>query len=54
MTRLRSMPARAGDLLLMQGPPERDSGFVADNGCVPLAERELRIPSPRKALDRPA
>jgi di/tricarboxylate transporter len=49
MVRLRSMMLRPGDLLLMQGPPEAIAEFVADNGCVPLAERELRIPSPRKA-----
>ena len=49
MVRLRSIPFRPGDLLLMQGPPEVISEFAADHGCVPLAERELRIPSARKA-----
>ncbi len=47
--RLRSMAIRSGDLLLMQGPPEAISEFAADNGCVPLAERALRIPDRRKA-----
>ncbi|HEX5737748.1 MAG TPA: SLC13 family permease, partial [Hydrogenophaga sp.] len=49
MGRLREWPFRVGDLLLMQGPPEAIGAFAADKGCVPLAERELHIPSPRKA-----
>ncbi|MCG5494239.1 SLC13 family permease [Ectothiorhodospira variabilis] len=48
MKRLRSMAFQSGDLLLMQGPPESISEFASDNGCVPLAERELRIPNKRK------
>lgn len=28
----------------MQGPPESIMEFASDNGCVPLAHRELRIP----------
>ncbi|MCK8516339.1 SLC13 family permease [Methylonatrum kenyense] len=48
MKRLRSMALRSGDLLLMQGPPESISEFAADNGCVPLAQREFRIPDKRK------
>ncbi len=47
--RLRLLPIKPGDLLLMQGPPDAISEFSADNGCVPLAERELRIPNQRKA-----
>jgi di/tricarboxylate transporter len=49
--RLRSVALQSGDLLLMQGPPEAISEFAADNGCVPLAERELRIPNRRKAWE---
>ena len=49
ITRLRSLAFRPGDLLLMQGSPDAVAEFAADNGCVPLAERELRIPSKRKA-----
>ena len=49
--RLRSLALRSGDLLLMQGQPEVISEFAADNGCVPLAERELRIPDKRKAWE---
>ncbi|MCB1978903.1 MAG: SLC13 family permease [Burkholderiaceae bacterium] len=48
-TRLRAMPLHAGDLLLMQGPFETIAEFASDNGCVPLAERKLHIPSQRKA-----
>lgn len=48
MRRLRSMPLHSGDLLLMQGPPESIAEFAADNSCVPLAPRELRLPSRRK------
>lgn len=49
--RLRSVTLKPGDLLLMQGSPEAISEFAADNGCVPLAERELRIPDRRKAWE---
>jgi di/tricarboxylate transporter len=50
VARLRSLTLAAGDLLLMQGPPEALAEFAAQSGCVPLAERELRIPNPRAAL----
>ncbi|HET8816729.1 MAG TPA: SLC13 family permease [Pseudidiomarina sp.] len=48
MKRLRANTFQSGDLLLMQGPPEAIAEFAADNGCVPLAQRELRIPSKTK------
>ena len=48
--RLRTMPLRAGDVLLMQGPAEALAQFASWAGCVPLAERSLRIPSRRKAI----
>jgi len=47
--RLRSTPLAAGDLLLLQGTPEAIIEFASENGCVPLAEREVRIPNPAKA-----
>lgn len=50
MARLRSLHFAAGDLLLMQGAPEALAEFAAHSGCVPLAERALRIPDRRKAL----
>ena len=43
------MKLRSGDLLLMQGPAEVLSDFAAETGCVPLAERELTLPDPRRA-----
>ncbi|UCH48801.1 MAG: SLC13 family permease [Betaproteobacteria bacterium] len=47
--RLRTLRMQPGDLLLMQGPIDALNEFAADTGCVPLAERELRIPDKRKA-----
>jgi di/tricarboxylate transporter len=49
-TRLRTLKLKAGDLLLMQGPSEVIADFLGDTGCVPLGERELRIPDRRKAI----
>lgn len=49
-TRLRTLGLRSGDLLLMQGAPDAVSAFISDTGCVPLGERELRIPDKRKAI----
>ncbi|MBU3825633.1 MAG: SLC13 family permease [Candidatus Oceanisphaera merdipullorum] len=48
--RLRAQPFRAGDLLMVQGGPEAISEFAGSMGCVPLAERELSIPSKRMAI----
>ncbi len=48
--RLRSERFKAGDVLLMQGPPSSVMAFSNEFGCVPLAERELRIPNKRQAL----
>lgn len=48
--RLRTLRLKAGDLLLMQGPTEVIAAFIGDTGCVPLGERELRIPDRRKAF----
>jgi di/tricarboxylate transporter len=50
ITRLRTMTFRAGDVLLVQGPPDAISDFAATWGCVPLAERPLRIPDTRQAI----
>lgn len=47
--RLRQVALRSGDLLLLQGPAEAIAEFAADNNCVPLAERELRIPNRKQA-----
>lgn len=48
--RLRSVRFRAGDVLLMQGPPESIYGFSSEYGCVPLAGRAIRIPDKRAAV----
>jgi di/tricarboxylate transporter len=48
--RLRTMLLAAGDVLLVQGPPEAVAEFASNSGCLPLAERELRIPDKRKAV----
>lgn len=45
--RLRTMILRAGDVLLIQGAPERLADFAPSFGAVPLAERQLRIPNKR-------
>lgn len=50
MARLRSMRIKPGDVLLMQGQRDSLSGFAGNSGCVPLAQRDLRIPDKRKAL----
>ena len=48
--RLRTLQLKSGDLLLMQGPAEVMADFINDTGCVPLGERELRIPEKRMAI----
>ncbi len=48
--RLRSLRINSGDLLLMQGPEEVLADFISETGCVPLGERDLRIPDRRKAM----
>ncbi|GJL76383.1 MAG TPA: SLC13 family permease [Nitrosomonas sp.] len=49
-TRLRTILFQAGDVLMLQGPPDTIAEFAENTGCVPLAERTLRIPDKRKAL----
>ena len=47
--RLRSTLVQAGDVLLMQGPPDALSEFASEFGCLPLAKRSIRIPDKGKA-----
>lgn len=47
--RLRYTAVLAGDVLLMQGPPEALSGFASEFGCVPLAKRSIHIPDKGRA-----
>ncbi len=49
-SRLRTLTFMAGDVLLMQGPPESLTDFASEYGCIPLAQRKLRIPDPRRAI----
>ncbi|UIJ46853.1 SLC13 family permease [Sphingomonas cannabina] len=48
--RLARITLAAGDLLLLQGPLKQMSERLADLGVLPLAERELRLGSPRRWL----
>ena len=48
--RLRSQNFRAGDVLLLQGEPDAVAAFAAEFGCVPLAERAIRVPEKRLAV----
>lgn len=48
--RLRKLKLKSGDLLLMQGPVEMMAEFINDTGCVPLGERELRLPDKNMAI----
>ncbi|HLW05127.1 MAG TPA: SLC13 family permease [Azoarcus sp.] len=48
--RLRTLKIRPGDVLLMQGFSGALSNFASEYGCVPLAERGLRIPDRRRAI----
>lgn len=50
LARLRTMPIKAGDVLLLQGAPDTLSEFAAGVGCVPLAERPVRIPNKRDTI----
>jgi di/tricarboxylate transporter len=48
--RIRTTRITDGDLLLVQGAPEAVLEFANRYGCIPLADRALRMPDPRKAL----
>lgn len=47
--RVRKLPIRAGDVLLLSGPEDRMLDIIAWLGCLPLAERGLRLLQRRKA-----
>jgi di/tricarboxylate transporter len=42
-SRLRNLRFYAGDVLLLQGPEDQMPATIATLGCLPLAERELKI-----------
>ncbi|MEX0957809.1 MAG: SLC13 family permease [Burkholderiales bacterium] len=48
--RLRAMQLEGGDVLLVQGSPETIAEFANSTGCLPLAERSLRIPDKRMTI----
>ena len=48
--RLREFRFRAGDVLLLEGDPERLPSVIGAIGCLPLAERGLQIQRERKGL----
>lgn len=50
MTRLDRLKLRAGDVLLLQCAPNRIKDVMALLGCLPLAERDLRIGQPRRTV----
>ncbi|GAB2888422.1 SLC13 family permease [Microbulbifer echini] len=47
--RLRSTPLQAGDALLMMGPDDNLNSFAREQGCVPLAQRDIGMPNKEKA-----
>ncbi len=49
ISRLRTLRISAGDVLLMQGAADALGEFGAQFGCLPLAERPLRLPNRRAA-----
>jgi di/tricarboxylate transporter len=48
--RLGHIRFEVGDILLVQGPSERLPSVLAELGCLPLAERTLRIGQPRRIV----
>jgi di/tricarboxylate transporter len=48
--RLREISLRAGDVLLLEGFPERLPEVVTALGCLPLAERALQVGDARRAV----
>lgn len=48
MGRLRTTRIRPGDVLLLQGAGDSMAEFAAEYGCMPLAERELKLEAGRR------
>jgi di/tricarboxylate transporter len=48
--RLRSFRLRTGDVVLLEGDAENLPEAIAELGLLPLAERDLRVRRPRRAL----
>ncbi|WP_445365177.1 SLC13 family permease [Microbulbifer sp. ANSA001] len=47
--RLRSTPILAGDALLMMGADDNLNHFAREQGCVPLAQRDISMPNKEKS-----
>jgi len=47
--RLRSTPLLAGDALLMMGADDNLNSFAREQGCVPLAQRDISMPNKEKS-----
>jgi di/tricarboxylate transporter len=50
VARLRTLRFRPSDVLLMQGPGDTLHEWAVNSGCVPLADRSLRLPRRREAI----
>lgn len=48
--RISRTPLRVGDVLLLEGKEGTIAGSISDLGCLPLAERPLRIGAPRRVF----
>jgi len=48
--RIGDIRLRSGDTLLLHGQPEEMSEILTELGCLPLAERHIRLGKPRRAL----
>lgn len=48
--RLRDIQFKAGDILLLQGPTDSLGQALPSLGCLPLAERGLRLGQPRRVF----
>ncbi len=48
--RLGSIPLRAGDVIVLQGNRQRLPDVLKSLGCLPLAEREIRLGSVRRRI----
>ena len=48
--RLRDITLRAGDVIVLQGALERLPAHLQELGCLPLAEREIRLGNMRRSL----
>ncbi|QOC21425.1 SLC13 family permease [Wenzhouxiangella sp. AB-CW3] len=49
VARLRTLRFRPSDVLLVQGPLDTLQEWAVNSGCVPLADRSLRLPRRREA-----